>query len=219
MKITGITVQKKDPNRVNVMVDGKFRFSLDILQVGDLRIKIGNEYDANEIEKLETESQFGKLYIRALEYCMLRPHSAREVRDYLRRKTRTTRVRIRHTGEIMERPGVDIEVAERVFARLRERGHIDDDKFAMFWIENRNLRKGASLRKLRSELIGKGVDNSIIDRCLAESERSDPEELQKIIVKKRSKYTDDQKLISYLARQGFGYDDIKSALEDSTSPR
>jgi hypothetical protein len=41
MKITGITAQQRDKNRINVMVDGKYRFSLDILQLGDLGIKVG----------------------------------------------------------------------------------------------------------------------------------------------------------------------------------
>ncbi|RKV91262.1 MAG: hypothetical protein D8G53_15760, partial [Candidatus Saccharimonas sp.] len=43
--------------------------------------------------------------------------------------------------------------------------------------------------------------------------RSDDEELRKIIAKKRYKYAgDEQKFMAYLARQGFSYDDIKSAL-------
>ena len=33
-----------------------------------------------------------------------------------------------------------------------------------------------------------------------------------MIAKKRSKYPDEQKFMQYLARQGFGYDAIKSAL-------
>lgn len=62
------------------MVDGVFRFSLDIFQVSDIGIKVGKEYTDDELAKLESESQFGKLYARTLEYCLMRPHSAREVR-------------------------------------------------------------------------------------------------------------------------------------------
>ena len=87
MKITGISAQKKNQQRLNIMVDGSYRFSLDLFQYADLGIKIGNEYSEEELVQLETESQFGKLYARALEYCLMRPHSAREVRDYLYRKS------------------------------------------------------------------------------------------------------------------------------------
>jgi SOS response regulatory protein OraA/RecX len=63
-----------------------------------------------------------------------------------------------------------------------------------------------------AELRSKGVNQSIIDEQLQSSDRTDSEEIQKIIAKKRARYPDDQKLIAYLARQGFSYDDIKGAL-------
>lgn len=216
MKVTALTVQQRDPNRVNVMIDGKFRFSLDVVQIGDLGIKVGREYTDNELIELETESQFGKLYAQALEYCFMRPHSSREVRDYLYRKTLSKKYKSKRTGELKERPGVSKSVTERVFDRLVEKGYIDDEKFARYWVENRNQRKGMSQRKLHAELAAKGVASDIIERQLARGERNDHDELRKIIDKKRSRYPDEQKFIHYLARQGFSYDDIKAVLSDST---
>lgn len=209
MKITAITAQVRDKDRVNVHVDGKYRFSLDILQLGDLGVKIGKEYTEAEMTKLEDESQFGKLYSRTLEYSLMRPHSQREVKDYLYRKTRDTR-----TKEGAVRKGVSPQLTERVFERLVKKGYVDDEKFARFWIENRNLRKGSSMRKLSAELSAKGVDRTIIETLIGESERDDTDELQKIIKKKRSRYDDEQKFMAYLARLGFSYDDIKAALAD-----
>lgn len=210
MQITAITAQQKDKNRINVFVDGKYRFSLDIFQVVDLGIKVGAEYSDDELTALEQESQFGKLYMRALEYTMMRPHSAKEVRDYLYRKTRDTRTQ---TGAVKK--GVPPEVTTRVFDRLTEKGYIDDEKFARYWIENRNLKKGASQRKLSAELTAKGVERSIIERLLSDSERTDDDELQKVIAKKRARYSDDTKFAQYLLRQGFRYEDIKEALNTS----
>ncbi len=190
------------------MVDGKYRFSLDVFQVVDLGIRIGKEYTDEELKELETESQFGKVYGRALEYCLMRPHSAKEVREYLYRKTRDTRTK---TGDIKK--GIASEITTRVFDRLVEKGYIDNEKFTRYWVENRNLTKGVSQRKLQAELQAKGVERGTIDRFLAESPRADEDELQKIIAKKRRRYPDEQKLMQYLARQGFTYDDIKRALE------
>ncbi len=212
MKVTGLTTQQKDPNRINVMVDGKFRFSLDIFQVADLGIRVGKEYDEKELVELETESQFGKLYGRALEYCLMRPHSSREVRDYLYRKTFSKKYKSKQTGELKERPGVSKAVTERVFTRLVDKGYVDDEKFTRFWVENRNQRKGISGRKLRAELAAKGVASDIVERQLAMGGRNDNDELQKIIAKKKRQYPDEQKFMQYLARQGFSYDDIKNAL-------
>jgi regulatory protein len=209
-RVTGLKLQVRDKDRVNVHVDGKYRFSLDITQVAELGIKTGAEFTEEELVELENESQFGKLYTRSLEYVLIRPRSHRELRDYLYRKTRDTRTK---TGEI--RKGVSIELTERVFQRLFDKGYLNEEKFARFWVENRNVRKGSSLRKLQSELQAKGIASDIIQLVLSESERTDSEELKKIIAKKARRYDDEQKLMAYLARQGFRYDDIKEALEDS----
>lgn len=214
MKITAITAQLQNPDRVNVSVDGKYRFSLDIAQVIELGVKVGREYDEAGLAELEAESQFGKLYARTLEYCLMRPHSSREVRDYLYRKTRATKYKSKKTGELKERAGVSESITARVFDRLVNKGYIDDEKFARYWAENRNQTKGASRRKLQAELRAKGVEAAIIDAALAESDRSDEDELAKIIAKKRARYPDEQKFMQYLARQGFSYDDIKAALAE-----
>jgi regulatory protein len=99
-----------------------------------------------------------------------------------------------------------------VLDKLQHKGYVDDEKFARWWVENRNQTKGTSLRKLSAELRAKGVGGEVIEVILADSERSDEDELAKIIAKKHAKYPDEQKLIAYLARQGFRYDDIQSAL-------
>jgi regulatory protein len=207
MIITGLSSQIKDKNRVNVMVDGKYRFSLDISQVIDLRLRIGRDYTDEELTELETESLFGKVYGRALEYCLMRLHSSKEVRDYLYRKTRDTQTK---TGDMKK--GVPAEITTRVYDRLLEKGYVDDEKFARNWIENRNLAKGMSSRKLQSELMVKGVELTIITQLLRESLRSDSDELAKVVAKKRARYTDDKKFTMYLVRQGFSYDEIKKAL-------
>lgn len=214
MKITGISAQVRNPDRVNISIDGKYRLSLDIFQLVDLGIKVGRELSEDELEELEQASIFGKLYTQALEYTMLRPHSAREIRDYLWRKTLSKKYKSKKTGEIKERQGVSQTVTERVFDRLSEKGYIDDEKFTRWWVENRNQTKGTSKRKLQAELRAKGVESPIIEAALQETDRSDMEELGKIIAKKRSKYADEQKFMAYLIRQGFRYDDIKSALAE-----
>lgn len=210
MKITSISVQQRDKNRVNVSVDGKYRFSLDFSQLAELGVRVGNEYTDAQLNELENESQFGKLYMRALEYSLMRPHSQHELSQYLYRKTRDT---LTKTGSIKK--GVSKALTERVYNRIIERGYVNDTAFAEYWIENRQLRKGISQRKLQAELAAKGVDRSIVERLLTTTERSDEDEIQKILLKKANRYDDEQKLIAYLARQGFGYDDIKQAIENS----
>ena len=210
MKITSISLQQRDKNRVNVSVDGKYRFSLDYTQIAELGVKVGKEYTEAELSDLENESQFGKLYMRALEYSLMRPHSEHELSQYLYRKTRDT---LTKTGSVKK--GVSKALTERVFERIILKGYVSDEAFARYWVENRQLRKGISKRKLQAELASKGVDRSIVESLLSETDRTDETEIQKIIEKKAGRYDSEQKLIAYLARQGFSYDDIKQALENS----
>ena len=224
MKITDIKLQSHDKNRVNVSVDGAYKFSLDVFQVGELGLKVGQEYSDRELAELEQESQFGKLYARTLEYCMVRPRAIKEVRNYLWRKTRSRKVlsqppKRSATGqasskpEVREIPGVSEVVAQRVLDRLIEKNYLDDEKFARFWLEHRFVKKGTSVRRLKLELAQKGIARELIEQLVSENVRSDEEELTKIIAKKRYKYGNDpQKFMAYLVRQGFAYDDVKTAL-------
>jgi regulatory protein len=214
LKITSISTQVHNPDRVNVSIDGKYQFSLDISQITDLGVRVGRELDDDELAVLETESQFGKLYSRALEYCLMRPHSVREVRDYLYRKTLRTKYKTRQ-GEVREKEGYSPTLATRVLEKLQQKRYVDDEQFARWWVETRNRTKGTSLRKLSNELRAKGVEMQIVEEVLAASDRADTDELQKLIAKKRTRYPDDTKLIQYLARQGFRYDDIAQALRGS----
>ena len=67
MKVTSLSSQVRNPDRVNVSIDGKYRFSLDVSQITDLNVRVGRELENDEVAELEIESQFGKLYARALE--------------------------------------------------------------------------------------------------------------------------------------------------------
>ena len=215
MKITSIQPQQKNDHRISVFVDGVYRFSLDIAQYGELGVKVGREYTEEELVELETESEFGKLYTRTLEYCLMRPHSAKEVRDYLYKKTQATKVRSRKTGELKDREGVPVEVTRRVYDRLVDRGYIDDNAFTRYWVENRQLRKGVSRRKLQAELREKGVPEDVVEKNLMNTSRSDEDEIKKVVAKKRARY-DDQKLLQYLIRQGFSYDDSRKAISQES---
>ena len=183
-KITGLKQGVRNPNRVNVYINDKFAFSLDISQVVDLKIKIGLEISSEQFEELKKAAEFGKMYQRALEWTLLRPRSEKECRDYLRRKFAIS--------------------SDEIILRLKDRGYLDDYRFAEWYIENRFLKKGISLKRLKMELVKKGVSQDIINEALNRSSRNDREEILKIIVKKRIRY-DDEKLINYLCRQGFSY--------------
>ena len=96
---------------------------------------------------------------------------------------------------------------ELIVQRLCEKGYVDDERFAEYYAENRFVKKGISKKRLKMELVKKGVEQDVIDGVL--NERDETEEILKMIAKKRAKY-DDEKLTQYLCRQGFDYQLVRS---------
>ncbi|MBR3157157.1 RecX family transcriptional regulator [Candidatus Saccharibacteria bacterium] len=223
-KITALKQGVKNPNRVNVFINGKFELSLDVAQVVDYKLKVGRVLSEDELAELRRASEFGKLYQRTLEWVLIRPRSEKEVRDYLFRKSRNiSRGHFATNGERVSEvspvtTGRDERVrgevsglSDKVLERLSVRGYLDDRAFAKYYVENRFVKKGISKKRLRMELMKKGVSREIIDEVL--DARDDKEELLKMINKKRAKY-DDEKLIEYLVRQGFPYDLVKETVQE-----
>ena len=89
-RITNLKQGVKNPERVNVFVDGVFSFSLDVAQVVDFKLKVGQEISEEKLAELKKASEFGKMYQRTLEWVLIRPRSVRETKDYLIRKLKTS---------------------------------------------------------------------------------------------------------------------------------
>ena len=197
LTITAIKAQVKNPDRVSVFVNEKYAFSLTHTQLLEQKIHSGLEIDEVRLEALKKASDFGKAYERILNYVMIRPRSRKEVEDYCWRKQ------------------IAAEDCQIIIEKLAARRYINDESFARSWIESRRLTKNFSVRKLRLELRQKGVSNEIIESALATSGYSEQSALKDLITKKRrlSRYQDNQKLLQYLVRQGFSYDDVKNELD------
>ena len=226
----------KDPNRVNVFINGKYSFSLDVAQVVDFGVKIGRVLSETELEEMKRASEFGKAYQRALEWVLVRPRSVRELKDYLKRRERKSEAEIKKREWQKEREIADLiakgedanarrvskresrcgasqkcDFTDLIVERLCERGYVDDRKFAAWYVENRFVKKGVSQKRLRMELIKKGIEQDVIEEVL--DGRADEEEIRKIIARKRAKYTQ-EKLIAYLCRQGFSYDSVRQIVSE-----
>ncbi len=204
-KITDLKQGVKNPDRVNVFVDGKFSFSLDLSQVVDFHLKIGQTLTDQELKELKHASEYGKLYGRTLEWVLTRPRSIRETRDHLR---------LKRFQKKLDYTDADIE---EIIGRLVAKNYLNDRHFAEWFIENRFVKKGVSPRRLEQELVKKGIDRALIDELLSNSARDEASEIKKVIAKKSNKYNA-EKLLAYLVRQGFSYDLSKELIAESTIP-
>lgn len=199
MKVTSIQKQVKTEGRYSIFVDGTFTFGLSELGLINSGIKIGTELTQDELEDLRQQSELDKLQNRALGLLARRPRSEWEMTQYLHKK------------------GATKEQIESILNMLSNRGYIDDKDFATRWVESRRLLKPISRRKLQAELAQKRVSSQIIDEVLTSDETQEIDVLRLEVRKKRrtTKYQDDQKLMAYLARQGYSYGDIKEVLSEA----
>jgi regulatory protein len=200
MKITKIEAQVKREGRYSVYVDDKFAFGISEPGLIDSGLRVSLEITPEQLEELKDTAQKDKLYNMALGLLARRPRSEWELRDYLKRKS------------------IEPEAVEAIIIKLQDRGFIDDYDFARRWVESRRLLKPVSRRKLELELRTKRVSDAVVKQVLKLDETDEFDVIVQEVNKKRrqTRYQDDTKLMQYLARQGYGYDDIKRALSGDT---
>lgn len=271
--VTSLRGAVRDPHRINVFLDGKFSFSLTLTELADSKLHQGQVLTDPEVERLRNLSGLGKLYQQTLEYCFSRPHSKKEIIDYLERKrlrrdiswkrfeehqlkmqndseyaakvkeirqhTKDQNQKIREIdftenntyeyrgvqkSNLPTKPAdrITSEMIQEVVSRLESQKYINDQDFARYFIENRHQNKGISTKRLIQELKIKGIDNDIIEQAIFDQGtgnflRDEEVEIEKMIKKQLRKTSDRQKIIAYLARQGFSYDLIKTKLDQFLS--
>ncbi len=197
--ITALSVQKRDPTRVNVYLDDAFAFGLDMDLA--LRLKVGQTLLPEEIDSLQASDEIEKAKDRVLRLLARRPYSVTEIRRYLRR----------------HRYNETVEAA--VIHYVVDAGYANDEAFAEFWVEQRETFRPRSQRALQYELRGKGLDREAIDNALEEYDETDA--ARRLAQKKGRRWqrlTEEEyrnKLGSYLQRQGFPYDIVRVVVAES----
>ncbi len=195
--VTRLRFQSKNPERVNVYLDGAFAFSLPAVEAA--RLRKGQVLSEEEVQALRDLGAFHRAYERALRFLKYRPRSVWEVRQYLKRK-----------GEPEGR-------IDAVVAKLQANQWLDDEAFARFWVENRQAFRPRGERALRWELRRKGVDEATMEAVLAGVDGK--AEAVALALKRAERWRDldartfRQRMLGYLTRRGFDYAEALEAAE------
>lgn len=189
-KITALKVQKKNPNRVNVYLDGEFAFGLSRIVAAWLQV--GQTLSQDKIAELQAKDAVEVAFQRALKFLNYRERSEAEVIQNLK------------GHQIPE------NVIAEVIERLRRSGLIDDQRFAKNWIENRNEFRPRSRRALTYELRQKGIAQETIQEVVASVDDHQLAYRAASKVARKFKKAEwpvfRQKLLAHLARRGFDYE-------------
>ena len=82
-KITAITAQERNKERVNLFVDGEFFAGVSLETAMKLRLKAGDEVDADRLNEILTETERADAMARAADYALKNLKTKRQVKDYL----------------------------------------------------------------------------------------------------------------------------------------
>ena len=192
--VTAIVRQKNRDNRFSIKVDDAYAFSLSDLDLSASNLRVGTQLSEGELEQWQRSAGQSKAYDQALRYLGIRRRSRSEIAQYLNRK------------------GWEEDDVTGVLTRLEQLGMIDDLAFAGAWIRERRLLRPRSTQALKFELAKLGVNRQVVEEALRLEPGDEVSMLMELISRRRRQYPSEDKLIAYLARQGYRYDQIKQAL-------
>lgn len=202
-EITALKTQKRNKERVNVYLDGRFAFGLAAIEAA--RLRVGQTLSDDDIVRLQEQDDVERAYERALNYLSYRPRSTWEVERNLKKKD------------------VEEPVIEAVVTRLARAGLLDDREFARYWVDNRTRFNPRGFRGLRHELRQRGVSREIIDEALQalDEEAAARKAVEAGIRRLSNAEPADfrRKLQGYLARRGFSYAVIKPLVQEKLEER
>jgi len=199
--ITKIKSQK-NKKRVNIYLDDKFGFGLDLKNFMTLGLKVEQELSDIEITEILKKAEFQKTLDKLLRFATLRPRSEKEINDWLRKHK------------------VHESLYQGLFNRLKRLELQDDEKFAKWWIEQRVQFKYKSKKELIYELRGKGIDKNIMEDVLSEVDIDEERIAKELLEKKKYRWKKlpkieaRKKMGEFLGRKGFAWGLIKSAIDD-----
>lgn len=196
-KITAIEPQKKNPERVNIYLDGEFAIGVNGILAA--WFKVGQTLSEAKLNELLLADGIESAYQKALHFISYRSRSIAEVRKNLA------------AHEVPE------DLIDETIQRLKDNSILNDLNFAREWVTNRKELRPRSRLALRMELRQKGIAEDVIQLVL--DEIVDDDALALMAAKKYSHRLEGldlsdfrKKLTAYLSRKGFNFSSINPAI-------
>lgn len=197
--ITDIKPQKKK-GRINIYLDGKFAFGLDLETYARSGMKLGKNLERDEIEEIVKKSQLANALQNAYKFTTRRPRSYWELNKWFERKA------------------IHESVRKKIIKKLEKYDLLDDVEFARWWLGQRSEFRARSRKMLYKELLEKGVDKRIIKKVLEENPPNEYKSALVLVKKNMGKWEKleaskkREKIYGYLSRKGYGWDVVKKVI-------
>ncbi|MCL4367400.1 RecX family transcriptional regulator [Patescibacteria group bacterium] len=218
-KITTVELQKKNPHRFNVYLDGQFAFGADDDLLVEYKIISGKEITQQELDKLLFAAEIGKLLEKLYGLLTIRQRSKKEIVDYLHR--------LSFKRQIKNQDPLSDAVVNQLIQRLEQKALINDLQFAKSWVAARRKSKQKGLQALKTELYQKGISREIIEEVLAQDHSEFDEEIlaEQALQKKLKAWSQlpqvdfRKKATEFLLRRGFNYSIVTNLIAKISQKR
>lgn len=209
--LTSFEIQKHDPKRVSLFVDGQFAMGIHIELVYTHGLEKGSFLALEKLEALRDADHLWKAKSIALDFLAYKPRTEQEVKVKL------------------EEQGFPEAIVGQVIERFRELGHLNDSQFAANYAQSRLQHKGHGPRKIKQDLRRKGVSTEDIEQAWddATEQGEDATALMTLAAKRWQRLASEshpqkrrKKLQDFLLRRGFPFDQVRKVtqqLEQQTS--
>jgi len=200
-KITKIEYQKNNKGRVNIYLDEKFEFGIDLNIMIKYSLTKNMELEDEFINEILVEEDKTKAYNYAISVLSRSPKSEKELKAKIIQK------------------GYDVEIVNMIIDKLKVNKYIDDEDYSERFIYDKiNISKYGK-RKIKEALYNKGIDRQTIEDKLSlisiddEIDRAyglGEKKLKNISnVEGNKKYI---KLSNFLISKGFEYETVRKVV-------
>lgn len=199
--ITSLVVKKGRSSRVAVHLDGSFAFDVALVLADQAGLRTGDMLSKETQDRLAEDDARHRARGRAVRLLALRDRSQLEVEVGL------------------QTSGFDQAVISETVGWLHHLGYLDDERFAVHYAAEK-LRGGWGERRVRVELLRKGLERTLVESALDREGVNAPaaaEGVEALIALARRRFgrqfgldadAAERRLAGFLARRGYDWDAI-----------
>ena len=213
MKLTKLEPSSRVAGRWLVWLEDGTLLRVGEADVVSFSLYAGMELGEEQLEGLRLAQEQAKLKNKALNLLSARPMSQRELERKLSAKP-PRKGEAQEEGE--EQREQRRELAQQVAQRMAQVGLVNDREYASTVVRHYG-RKGYGPAKIRDELYRRGVPREFWDDAMEELDQDD-QQLRALVDKKlrgaAPTREELKKVSAYLARRGFGWEQISRVLRD-----
>jgi regulatory protein len=219
MQITSLSVQRNNPKRVNLFIDGKFLTGIPLGMVVENKLHVGLFLNDNLLNILLLAIFRENLWNSAINYLSFRPRSEKEVKTHLKEKIKSIILKSKLFKNL---PFNADKIIDEICDKLKNINQINDWEFTKWWVQQRQTFRGKSKSAISAELWQKGIGKKLVDEVFSESNdapQSDKNTALKLIEKRLFRWSNydtrekKNQIYKYLSRRGFSYETIEDVID------